>query len=116
MERSRPLVNDGAWYLQTTDNVIKKDGDKYITLDVLTKQVGILGIFSDWLRLLPITQIVCNSNNLNLNSHRIKNSSSFINIKNNCLQTIRSIITNRYQIIITLQPENFSYQIRQGLS
>lgn len=47
-ERSAPLVNDGAWYHQTTDAVINKDGDKYITLDVLAKQVGILGIFSDW--------------------------------------------------------------------
>jgi len=47
-ERSAPLVNDGAWYHQTTDEVINKDGDKYITLDVLAKQVGILGIFSDW--------------------------------------------------------------------
>jgi glycerophosphoryl diester phosphodiesterase len=47
MERLPPLVNDGSWYHQTTDNVIKKDGDKYITLDVLAKQVGILGIFSD---------------------------------------------------------------------
>lgn len=48
LERSAPLVNDGAWYHQTTDAVISKDGDKYVTLDVLAKQVGILGIFSDW--------------------------------------------------------------------
>lgn len=48
LERSAPLVNDGAWYHQTTDAVINNDGDKYVTLDVLAKQVGILGIFSDW--------------------------------------------------------------------
>ncbi len=47
-ERSAPLVNDGAWYHQTTDHLINNDGDKYVTLDVLAKQVGILGIFSDW--------------------------------------------------------------------
>lgn len=47
-ERSAPLGNDGAWYHQTTDHVIDNDGDKYVTLDVLAKQVGILGIFSDW--------------------------------------------------------------------
>ncbi|MFZ1711825.1 MAG: glycerophosphodiester phosphodiesterase family protein [Nitrosomonas sp.] len=47
-ERSEPLVNDGAWYHQTTDAVVNNDGDKYVTLDVLAKQVGILGIFSDW--------------------------------------------------------------------
>jgi glycerophosphoryl diester phosphodiesterase len=47
-ERSPPLVNDGAWYHQTTDDIISKDGDKYETLDVLAKEVGILGIFTDW--------------------------------------------------------------------
>ncbi|NJN47015.1 MAG: glycerophosphodiester phosphodiesterase [Candidatus Competibacteraceae bacterium] len=47
-ERSAPLVNDGAWYHQTTDSVINNDGDKYVTLDVLAQDVGILGIFSDW--------------------------------------------------------------------
>lgn len=47
-ERSAPLVNDGAWYHQSTDAVVDNDGDKYVTLDVLAKEVGILGIFSDW--------------------------------------------------------------------
>ena len=28
--------------------MIKKDSDMYIALDVLAKNVGILGIFSDW--------------------------------------------------------------------
>lgn len=48
LERSAPLVKGGAWYHQTTDHVINNDGDKYVTLDVLAKQVGILGTFSDW--------------------------------------------------------------------
>lgn len=30
------------------NSVVNKDGDQYILLDVLTKQVGILGRFSDW--------------------------------------------------------------------
>ncbi len=47
-ERSAPLANDGAWYHQTTDNIVNNDGDKYVTLDVLARQIGILGIFSDW--------------------------------------------------------------------
>jgi glycerophosphoryl diester phosphodiesterase len=48
IERSAPLVNDGAWYYQTIDEVVNNDGDQYDMLDVLAKQVGILGIFSDW--------------------------------------------------------------------
>lgn len=47
-ERSAPLINDGDWYHQTIDDVINNDGDKYVALDVLAKQVGITGIFSDW--------------------------------------------------------------------
>ena len=47
-ERSGPLVNDGEWYHQTTDNIVNNDGDKMVSLHVLAKQVGILGIFSDW--------------------------------------------------------------------
>jgi glycerophosphoryl diester phosphodiesterase len=47
-ERSGPLSNDGEWYHQSTDNIVDNDGDKYVTLDVLAKQVGIIGMFSDW--------------------------------------------------------------------
>jgi len=36
------------WYYQTIGDAVKKDGDKYMVLDVLAKQVGIVGIFSDW--------------------------------------------------------------------
>ncbi len=48
IERSPPLIANGDWYYQTIDSVVNKDGDQYVLLDVLTKQVGILGIFSDW--------------------------------------------------------------------
>lgn len=47
-ERSAPLTQDGAWYHQTTDRVINNDGDKYQSLDVLARQVGVKGVFSDW--------------------------------------------------------------------
>jgi len=37
-----------SFYYQTTLDALKNDGDIMVTLDVLAKQVGILGIFSDW--------------------------------------------------------------------
>lgn len=37
-----------SYYYQTTLDALHNDGDLMITLDVLAKQVGILGIFSDW--------------------------------------------------------------------
>ena len=47
-ERSGPLANDGEWYHRTTDEVIDNEGDKLLTLDVLARDVGIIGLFSDW--------------------------------------------------------------------
>ncbi|ALM54535.1 glycerophosphodiester phosphodiesterase [Halomonas huangheensis] len=47
-ERSAPLTEDGAWYHQTTDNVINNDGDKMVSLDVLARDVGVRAVFSDW--------------------------------------------------------------------
>ena len=35
-------------YYQTTLDVLTNDGDILTTLDVLAKQVGVLGVFSDW--------------------------------------------------------------------
>ena len=37
-----------SFYYQTTLDALENDGDILVTLDVLAKQVGILGIFSDW--------------------------------------------------------------------
>lgn len=37
-----------TWYYQTIGDAIQKQGDMYEALDVLARQVGILGIFSDW--------------------------------------------------------------------
>ena len=37
-----------SFYYQTTLDALTNDGDIMTTLDVLARQVGILGIFSDW--------------------------------------------------------------------
>jgi len=37
-----------SFYYQTTLDALHNDGDILVTLDVLAKQVGILGIFTDW--------------------------------------------------------------------
>ncbi len=37
-----------SFYFQTTLDALRNDGDLMTTLDVLARQVGILGIFSDW--------------------------------------------------------------------
>lgn len=47
-ERSGPLSSGGGWYYQTINDITDNDGDAYKLLDVLAKDVGILGIFSDW--------------------------------------------------------------------
>jgi len=48
--RLRQDVLDGRnkYYYQSTLGALSTDGDIYTTLDVLTRQVGIKGIFSDW--------------------------------------------------------------------
>ncbi|MGH1486496.1 MAG: glycerophosphodiester phosphodiesterase family protein [Cellvibrionaceae bacterium] len=54
IERSGLLKDNGGWYYQTTNgdrggiDVIDNDGDMLEVLDVLAKDVGIIGIFSDW--------------------------------------------------------------------
>jgi glycerophosphoryl diester phosphodiesterase len=57
LERSGRIVEDvlptrgtssPSFYFQTTLDALQNDGDILTTLDVLAKQVGIKGIFSDW--------------------------------------------------------------------
>ncbi len=57
IERSGRIVEDvlptkgtaaPSYYYQTTLDALKNDGDIMTTLDVLARQVGVLGIFSDW--------------------------------------------------------------------
>lgn len=47
-ERSGPLKNGGGWYYQTINPVVNNDGDMMDVLHVLAKDVGVIGIFSDW--------------------------------------------------------------------
>jgi glycerophosphoryl diester phosphodiesterase len=49
LERSGVLANaNPGWYYQTVAPLIKREGDTMQVLDVLAKDVGIMGIFSDW--------------------------------------------------------------------
>jgi glycerophosphoryl diester phosphodiesterase len=50
VEEVLPTKGTGSpsFYYQTTIDALKNDGDLMTTLDVLARQVGILGIFSDW--------------------------------------------------------------------
>jgi len=57
LERSGILADgNNGFYYQTIDQAIKRDGDLYKVLDVLAKDVGILGVFSDWAA--PVTLYV----------------------------------------------------------
>ena len=49
LERSGILADgNNGFYYQTIDPAIKREGDLYKVIDVLAKDVGVLGIFSDW--------------------------------------------------------------------
>jgi glycerophosphoryl diester phosphodiesterase len=48
LERSGLLATGGGWYYQTVEELIDNDGDMLTVLDVLARQVGVLGVFSDW--------------------------------------------------------------------
>ncbi len=48
LERSGPLDRGGGWYYQSIREVTDSDGVMFELLDVLARQVGIEGIFSDW--------------------------------------------------------------------
>lgn len=48
LERSGPLSEGGGWYFQSIKDAIDSDDDVLKLLDVLAKDVGVRGIFSDW--------------------------------------------------------------------
>lgn len=48
LERSGLLKDGGGWYYQSTTDSINNDGDAMVMLDVLAKDVGVKGVFSDW--------------------------------------------------------------------
>jgi glycerophosphoryl diester phosphodiesterase len=58
VERSGPLAGGGGWYYETVIDVINNDGDVMKVIDVLTRDVGVIGIFSDWLATTTYTATV----------------------------------------------------------
>lgn len=48
LERSGPLATGGGYYYQSVRDAINNDGDQMTVLDVLARQVGVIGVFSDW--------------------------------------------------------------------
>jgi glycerophosphoryl diester phosphodiesterase len=48
LERDGPMNQGGGWYHQSIKSAIRSDGQIYEVLDVLAKQVGVKGVFSDW--------------------------------------------------------------------
>ena len=47
-ERDGPMNKGGSWYHQSIKSALSTDGQIYEVLDVLAKQVGVKGVFSDW--------------------------------------------------------------------
>ena len=48
LERDGPLHKGGGFYHQSVKAAIDRDGDTLTVLDVLARQVGVRGMFSDW--------------------------------------------------------------------
>jgi glycerophosphoryl diester phosphodiesterase len=48
LERSGLLANGGGWYYQSITDAINNEADVLILLDVLAKDIGVVGVFSDW--------------------------------------------------------------------
>ncbi|WP_205014722.1 glycerophosphodiester phosphodiesterase family protein [Rhodoligotrophos appendicifer] len=48
LERSGTLTDGGGYYFQSVKDVIRSPGDTYKVLDVLARDVGVMGVFSDW--------------------------------------------------------------------
>ena len=48
LERSGNLTSGGGWYYQTVKDITDSDSDALVLLDVLAKDVGVAGVFSDW--------------------------------------------------------------------
>ena len=49
LERSGVLADgNNGFYYQSFDKAVKNEGDMLVALDMLARQVGIIGIFSDW--------------------------------------------------------------------
>ncbi|KAK5137323.1 hypothetical protein LTR08_000293 [Meristemomyces frigidus] len=48
-ERSGPLeIEGGGYYYESVANLIERDGDEFIVIDVVAREVGATKIFADW--------------------------------------------------------------------
>ena len=48
LERSGPLQKGGGYYYKTINQIVNNDGVIYELVDVLARDIGVEGIFSDW--------------------------------------------------------------------
>ena len=48
LERSGLLTQGGGWYYQSITEATRDEGKAFELLDVLAKDVGVIGVFSDW--------------------------------------------------------------------
>lgn len=48
LEWSGFFVEGGGWYYQSVSEVINNDGDMFMVLDVLVRDVGVMVVFLDW--------------------------------------------------------------------
>ena len=48
LERPGRLDDGGGWYYQTVADLIDDDGDVFVVLDALVREVGVIGVFTDW--------------------------------------------------------------------
>lgn len=49
LERSGVLADgDNGFYYQTFDSAVRREGDMMVVLDALARDVGVIGVFSDW--------------------------------------------------------------------
>jgi glycerophosphoryl diester phosphodiesterase len=48
LERDGPLLRGGGFYHMTIKPAVTGDGAKFEVLDVLSRDVGVMGVFSDW--------------------------------------------------------------------
>lgn len=49
LERSGIMASGhGGWYYQTVNSAMNREGDTLQALDVLARDVGVIGVFSDW--------------------------------------------------------------------
>jgi len=64
LERSGLLANGGGWYYQSITDAINNDADVLTLLDVLAKDIAVVGVFSDW----PAT-VTCYANCMGINNN-----------------------------------------------